>query len=147
MRALTPAEEARGRKQAIKAKKAKTVGRNVPDSASKLMSKWPKDKKKVKPPVKKKVKKNPTITKPKTSKAPVLRQIETLDPMKLILNRQQANANRRGIREATSGDLGKKAYELHQTLGSWEKVAEAIGYANGAIARRAALKYLDRAGL
>ena len=49
--------------------------------------------------------------------------------MKLILNRQQANFNRRGIR-GTSGDLAKNL-RTPSNIGSWEKVG--VRYANRAL--------------
>lgn len=52
-----------------------------------------------------------------------------------------ANMARREQRGLKGADLGLQAHTLYGTLGSWQKVADEIGYANGSVARRAAFKY------
>lgn len=55
-----------------------------------------------------------------------------------------ANIQRREKRAQTAADQSQRdciAWEMHQGGATWEKVAEAIGFANGAIARRAALRH------
>ena len=41
----------------------------------------------------------------------------------------------------------KRAWELHQSLGTWTAVAQQLGYANGSVARRAGYRYARGAGL
>lgn len=58
-----------------------------------------------------------------------------------------ANIQRREKRAQIAADQTERdsiAWEMHQSGVTWEKVAEAIGFANGAIARRAALRYRQR---
>lgn len=55
-----------------------------------------------------------------------------------------ANLQRREKRAQTAMDQKERdriALEMYQAGTTWEKVAEAIGFANGAIARRAALRH------
>jgi len=53
-----------------------------------------------------------------------------------------ANLERRTKRSQTDpAERDRIALEMHQAGTTWEKVAEAIGFANGAIARRAALRH------
>lgn len=55
-----------------------------------------------------------------------------------------ANLQRREKRSQTATDQYKRdsiAWEMHKAGKTWQQVAEEIGYANGAIARRAALRY------
>jgi hypothetical protein len=58
-----------------------------------------------------------------------------------------ANARRKDIRAqaaSTQSELDSLAAELYAELGSWAKVAEQLGYANGAVARRAGLRHRGR---
>lgn len=59
------------------------------------------------------------------------------------IERTFANMDRKKRREQNSvdGNLDQKASELYDELKSWAKVADQLGYANGAVARRAALRY------
>lgn len=55
-----------------------------------------------------------------------------------------ANLQRREKRSRTATDQSQRdsiAWEMHKAGKTWQQVAEEIGYANGAIARRAALRY------
>jgi hypothetical protein len=60
-----------------------------------------------------------------------------------IVERTFANMDRRKKRDeiATEGNLDQKASELHDEVKSWANVARQLGYANGAVARRAAMRY------
>jgi hypothetical protein len=69
-----------------------------------------------------------------------------MQPLELdteIVERTFANMDRRRKREqiATEGNLDQKASELYNEVKSWAKVATQLGYANGAVARRAAMRY------
>lgn len=59
------------------------------------------------------------------------------------VERTFANMDRKKRRDqiATEGNLDQKASELYDELKSWAKVADQLGYANGAVARRAAMRY------
>lgn len=57
------------------------------------------------------------------------------------------NAQRKKMREdaaSTQEELDQLASELYAEVGSWAKVAARLGYANGAVARRAALRHVGR---
>jgi hypothetical protein len=59
------------------------------------------------------------------------------------VERTFANMDRKKKREqiATDGNLDQRASELYDEVKSWAKVADQLGYANGAVARRAAMRY------
>lgn len=52
-----------------------------------------------------------------------------------------ARKRRRMEAAQTTAELDALAYELRSEGLTWEAIAERIGYANGAIARRAALRH------
>ena len=64
------------------------------------------------------------------------------DEIKVIANLQRREKRAQTAMEQTERDC--IAWEMHQSGITWEKVAEAIGFANGAIARRAALRHATR---
>jgi len=57
-----------------------------------------------------------------------------------IVMRKQANEARKEKRNQIA-DLDKTAWLTYVELGSWNKAADALGFANGAVARRAALRH------
>lgn len=67
-----------------------------------------------------------------------------LPPNPIIEQKTQANeARKRRRAEAATNraDLDALAHELRADGLTWEAIAERLGYANGAIARRAALRH------